>query len=445
MARRTSFPSFSLQRTGGVFLLFLVACNLQGRGDTPVKGEINYPTGLQLSSDGDRLFVVNSNFDRRYRSGSVQAYDLSKLSAALKSKCLAKSPGIECELDGPDVLQSEVLINSLARAVTLSSDGERLLVPTHADGSLSWVETNKGASNSLSCGGSRTCSDAYKTGDDETANGQRMPYDTIGLASVALRELPGGDGEAPPGLDATVAVHRNGEVSLFVDEADGDGARPVLQHVVRISTGALTGIAYDPDSGLFNITTKINTSGSKFLLRVGIEVLTGGGHSLFVAESVVLYGLRAGQDTWGVTFPEAERGGNPWVLAQRPDALLEISMAPDGLTANIQRIVELSAGASRLEVADVTLGGTTRHLAVVSCLSQRKVYIVDTDWGDVVSIIPGFSGPTEMAVDGKRGLLFVADFRSSTVRVVDLNPLENRESARIVGTLGHPQFLEELN
>ena len=59
------------------------------------------------------------------------------------------------------------------------------------------------------------------------------------------------------------------------------------------------------------------------------------------------------------------------------------------------------------------------------------------------------NGPFELAIDSFRKRLYVADFRSSVVRVLDLGPVVaeafgDRTDAPLVGTLGIPKVVQEL-
>ena len=63
------------------------------------------------------------------------------------------------------------------------------------------------------------------------------------------------------------------------------------------------------------------------------------------------------------------------------------------------------------------------------------------------TVIPNFSGPFDVALDSARKLLYVSDFRSSVIRIVDLSPLTDpsaKEGARVIATLGSPRVIQEL-
>jgi hypothetical protein len=75
--------------------------------------------------------------------------------------------------------------------------------------------------------------------------------------------------------------------------------------------------------------------------------------------------------------------------------------------------------------------------------------VLDATTGAVLSIVHNLSGPFEIALDSLRMRLYVADFRSSVVRIIDLSPIvtstdPSTTSARVVATLGSPKLIQEL-
>lgn len=430
MVRPFTHLSHAVWLAGCTALALLAACDLKGVGEPPPRGKLYYPTGMAVTQDGSHLLVANANFNRRYSHGSVQSFDIAAIAKHIDERCSGDAAGIDCELTPSDVLTDEVLIASLARSAALSADGKRLYVPTHANSALAYVDV--GSDGSLDCGGHRTCEDSFRR--------EGLPSDAVALRSVSLPDL----GSSKAG-DAVAIAHRGGQLSLLVHLADSTTA-PELVHVYEGLSTRVTGLDYDADSGLFHVTSEqASTAGLKFLQRVGVDVGDDPSAAYaFGAGTATLRGIAQGQDTWAVRFGASAEADQALVVTQRPDALLQVSFAADGLSANVRNLVEVGGRASRLAVATLQGDGMSRTLAIVSCYGERRIFVVDVDSGEVVSIVPGLSGPFEMAVDNSRGLVFIADFDSSTVRILDLSPILERGSARIVATLGTPQALEEL-
>jgi DNA-binding beta-propeller fold protein YncE len=212
-----------------------------------------------------------------------------------------------------------------------------------------------------------------------------------------------------------------------------------------------TGIARDPVSGLFYVTRVSNG-----LLRVGVAVaedaqaVHGARLALFSAgllpiEGATLSELRAiGFVPPSVEADATQQTGRALLVANVPSALALANISP-GSSGNgrVQRLTEIGSGGSRITVGSI--GG--RSIAAVSCLASREIYVVDLSSMDVRAVIPNLSGPHGLAIDDTRQMLYVTDFRSSVVRIVDLSPLTqagSEESVRIIATLGTPRVVQEL-
>ena len=417
-------------------------CNLEGAGDPPPRGRIFLPTGVAVSADGRFLFVLNSNFNRRYSSGTVQSFNIDKL-----QNCDGDAADLNCQIDPEgEALVDEVRVGSIGRTLVASPNGNRLYLPTHADGALTYVEVD--GEGKLSCGGGTRCSDLYRRGvDGDSAIGFRFPADPVAVWPVPLSTLTCGSGECPDTGEAVVVAHRGGEVSLFVDAPDDDGVlRPYLTHVFYGALSGLTGLTQDPSSGMFLLTSAANDAGSKVLSRLGVYVEADPLQSfLYPASFVPLRGVASGRNTWAVQARDGAAGeGSLLVVSQEPDALLQVDFNSATGQASVARAIEVGPGASRLVQGQLSDGEMTMSVAVISCYADRRMYVVETSRGEVVAILNGFNGPFEAALDQVHNRLYVVDFRASVLRIADLEPVLSREPARIVGTLGTPQPLEEL-
>ncbi|MBK6580959.1 MAG: hypothetical protein IPG17_33360 [Sandaracinaceae bacterium] len=93
-----------------------------------------------------------------------------------------------------------------------------------------------------------------------------------------------------------------------------------------------------------------------------------------------------------------------------------------------------------------------REFAFVSCFDSRDVYVVDLLTREVAAVMRGMSGPFEFEIDAVRERVYVADFRTSVIRVVDLAPMLacldepgmiDRECApELLGLVGRPTTLD---
>lgn len=83
-------PRWSL-RSAALAVLALTGCYDQGGGVEPPLDRIYFPVGLAVSPAASRLYVVNSDFDLQYNSGSLQALDLDRVREIVPKACDADS------------------------------------------------------------------------------------------------------------------------------------------------------------------------------------------------------------------------------------------------------------------------------------------------------------------------------------------------------------------
>jgi hypothetical protein len=77
------------------------ACFSPGEGVEPPRERIYFPVGLTQNTDGTRLFVVNSDFDLQFNAGTLQTYDLPRLSQVVPKVCSSDDDcgeGHRCDL-----------------------------------------------------------------------------------------------------------------------------------------------------------------------------------------------------------------------------------------------------------------------------------------------------------------------------------------------------------
>lgn len=417
-------------------------CTLSPAGIDPVEHAFNFPAEILLSptlaSDNGPafLFVANENFDLRYNGGTVMSFDAMRLAAAVRDTSVCNGSITEpCELNPADYQINEVRTGSFPGGMAISTRGDRLYVPIRTDGNVTYIDVGSDGRLSCTSGGEgvQRCDDAHRRGDETIANqrGEAIPADPGRALVVPLSTL---DSAADPDAgDAVIVTDVSGAMSLFVDERAPNGTTaPQLIDVVYELASGQGGVAYEPTENLF-YTTSTRTNE---ITRVGVA-LDLGAHDLrrsflFKSTSKFLGGLDDGRDTRDIHFDVA--AGRAYILSRRPEALVVVNMNGEPRSANelaVDRIVELATGPSRLTVAEVN----GRRFAFVSCYDARALYVIDLELSQEVGIVRNFSGPFQIAVDGERELLYVADFRASNVRVVDLAPLSSGDPTATVGVV----------
>lgn len=459
-------------------LVALGACNLDNLGDPPLQGDIYLPTGLMVSSQSDTtaprfMYVVNSNFDLRYNRGSVQAYDLDRLDAAL-SACA--TPGVDCDVDAKSVLVDEVLVPSLATSFGISPDRKRMYVATRTDASMSFIDLDENADGDdvLRCDDTdRRCSDDRRRGNDPNDNPRHevLPLEPVGLITLNASDANIDPNVMPEGTLVLVA-HRNGQTSLFYDDGSNQSSSgrygPMLLDVLENLPLEPTGIVFDPTTrfAYLSLYSRTGVTGlSRLLARVGVTLQQDSGSSsptaftssfLYDAGSLVIGGAAPQRDTRAITM-NPTRPGEALVTSVDPSALMFVDVGP---TANgsvpadsvvARRVVDVAAGPTRMTLGE--LGG--RSIVAVSCFDGKALYILDVASGDILAVVHNLDGPFELQIDEVRKRLYLADFRSSTVRVIDLSHIATdgqidadgtpeRTDAPLIGTLGIPKVVQEL-
>jgi hypothetical protein len=437
----------------------MCACNLDNKGQPPLAANIYFPTVLALSTQTDDspprfLYLVNSNFDLRYNGGSVQAFDLAALNTAVDG---CATPGPDCEIDPSSIIADEVYINSQATTLGLSPMHDRMYVATRTDPSVSFIDVDESAAPGdrvFNCDETdHRCSDARKRGDDpnEAPGRLLLPTEPVAMQTVALSSLSAGSSTTPGAGQYVVVAHRSGQASLFYD--DGPSG-PLLIDIVQNLPPELTDFTFDPATRLGYATVYARGAALglvKVLSRFGIapqpDPLAA---YLYDSGALNIDGVSSSRDTRGIAMSQT-LPGVALVVSREPPALLWVDVAGslDGtLPANsapARRIVSLAAGPSRLTLG--TVAGIS--IAAVSCFDSQQVFLLDAVSGRVLTIVHNLNGPFELAIDAARKRLYIADFRLSVVRVLDLSPVVadafgGRTDAPVIGTLGTPKVIQEL-
>jgi hypothetical protein len=465
------------------------------------------------------LFVASSNFDLRYNSSTLQSYDLAVTNAKLDelcndvvvpescrgpvpTACLNDPNSTECQAItepahttcalvprgspqfelptgvlrvcavGPDdahpsdapLLVDEVRIGSFANGMELSPDQRRLYLPVRSDADLTRVDIN--TSGQMDCGGgfgtTDECDDAFRVSDRQVADGRdlSLPADPVAISVGPLSDFPGHTADEGTYI---VMAHRQGQASLFIDPMPADPAVSLLDVLTGFPIGTAT-LVREPDTGLFWGSSA--TSG--VIGRIGValdasftpdEVLET---FLFDGGALVVpnIGSKGAPDFRDVAFDPRPGNRTAYVLSRVPPALVftdrDVDFGPllaPGLLP--ERIVRVGSGPSRIALEEVETSSGPRMLAFVSCFDSRDIHVVDVDLGQLVGVVREMSGPFEIEVDTVRKRLYVIDFRTSVIRIVDLEPMleclggtvagSSQEcSPKLVGLIGVPNAAEDL-
>ncbi len=480
-------------------LLAVLAGACGSDGAPPPPARLYFPIALNVSQDfdgdekGDFLVVANSNFDLRYNSGSLQAYDLEAVNLALDGHCGERDlvDGSECGvidaadprddlsdeiLVQPDLVASEVLVGSFADGLAMapSGAGARIYLPVRSDGDLSYVDMSPTGilfcgdhevdSAALAPGARHQCVDTFRGAEAGASSeeGLLVPPDPVAaLVGPRSSRLPGAEG------NYIVMAHRGGRLSLFTEPTDG--ARPQIIATIDEFPNELVEIAEDPVDGSLWVATAFDP----VVPRVGIALgQTAQDTFLFRASDLRVSGIDTGDtslgDTREVRFDPRPEVRRAYVLSRRPRAVLVVDVDESVGALAVRRQISVGVGPSRMEVThfdDVDgdgdpATGRSFTLAFVTNFDSRDLYVIDLDAEALVGIVRSLGGPFELAVDEARKRVYVGDFRSSVLRVLDLQPMfdcltdEDYEelpeevdiecSPTQLGFVGRPRAVQEL-
>jgi len=443
-----------MRRAFSIAALFASACSFNNPGEAPPRGKIYFPTAIAIADD--HLLVANSNFDIRYNAGSLQAYDLAVLNEQVDA-CLEdpEAAGCDCGTHRPCELpdtesllgeRGEVLIGSYASQIAFSPARARIYVPTRSNGGLTYIEFVDGV---LDCGQEgRRCSASHIAGVDPNEQGVAMPNhpSSIAVGDAASLGLSGGG-------DFVLVGDENGSVSLFTDSEE-TGA-PTLAHV-RSGSAEVTSIATAGSYAYVATDSFLLRNNSSGVRVLGFADLSSQAfRGSYVREDLILSGFAARPPVRSLAFLPGSTTEFVAATTSSPSALVRVDIAAERqrpFEVLTESIVSLGTGPSKVQVGSV--GTDPRVFAFVSCFDSREVMVVDVELGRLVSVIQGATGPFSLALDTPRARLYVGDFRSSTVRIVDLQPLVSRDavtpdtvdqaSPRVIAILGRPSEVQAL-
>lgn len=448
-----------------LFALGLGACAQELEEGEPLPPwRFHFPTGATLTPEHpdvpQRLLVVSSNTDLRYRAGRVHAFDLEALDT-LVDDALASCVGDDCPVaeisDLTPALVGSVEIGNLAGQVAATTlDGEglppiRAFVPVRGSNTVVAVDVD---AEGIRC--SRLDDRCTEEGVIFAREDPFLVTTGLGLVFVGhgtlFRETRAAVGVAPAsaeiwasgsGAMSLVDVGSNGVGGLAVGNCRGEGgeARCTLFANARSFADAQRIFAFDFTRSAFPVSPLFSRN---------------------------LAPAQDGQDSRGLAIsPSAPRA----YLAQRaPDALgiVDVSRMPelpsDGCI--LPEGVELPEDAAcpdlppasdapsfaTLALSPAPQGplftavieregpdGEARDLVVMG--TERSLAFFDADTIALVANVETSRGPSAVAIaareEGVR--LYVPVFERSVVEVVDLPDLFRPESARLVASLGRPR------
>lgn len=408
-----------------------------------------FPTGVvhvdsPASADG-LLYVVSSNFDKRFDFGAILPVNLSKVGLPLLDAGASSSGAtqlVDLHVDPQDVAYIQSFGGTMA-AWTGPDGGTRLFVPSRAEGSLLGVLEAPGVVGDRtpvgcyfpSSGGDNNCISsapslvAYQTSlpDGGTAGIPRAPAPMgVGISTdgdVFITHSTSAD--SPPGTLTNLHTYM---VRLqaadpvvtpdsYVELPGGGGTDSV---VVGSRYAYVTGRYVSPYGYMVRMVDRTDGAVVNPSLEAQYHVLEARGLALNSDETRL------------------------YVAGRTPDTLLVVNIAgatTESPELRVARAVPVPAGANQVAVLSRKALGRG-DLVLVTCSAAGVVAVYDDEVGGLVAQVAGVGQqPFAMAVDarGTSARIYVTNFQDGRVAVLHMPDLQRPEAMQVVALLGHSQ------
>lgn len=381
--------------------------------------------------------------------------DDSELGFEQTGCCLRVGPDRLGRTTLDDARIGERYIDSFATGLAVSPDNRRLYVPISSRSRLVYLDIEP--TGALDCGADQgRCTRGPERGPDDDEPNSNFPGQPSAIAVGRLGDL--GIAEAALGKSAetpiVVTAHEVGGLSLFVESGpigpsgvEPDSA-PVLESVFENRVSAPTSVTIDRANRLIYVTA---AGDNPFVRRFGVRVDRDGRDArepeprelLYQSSSITLSGVAVSDDLRDVATDPEDPTRLFALTRGSPQAVLFLRIDPTfPLEARVTDAVRVGSGPSKLAYAAID----GRPFLFVSAYDARSIFVVDARTRELTTVIRNLSGPYDMAIDSARRLLYVADFRTSVLRVVDLSGLVDRSKPRpgIIATIGAQKFKGSL-
>lgn len=434
--------------------LALAGCAEEKKGITHPTDRLHYPVSLAADPSGDYLYVVSSDFDMRYRTGSVVAIDLER-HALLPETAIGIGP----------------FGGQLALYAT--GDPERRLagyVASRADGALYWFEVSGGTDGTpprLTCRVDATdeadeipeCEDEYivasavrkplqaerdaaaESDDGDPAKSQTM---AIGLDAYGSSVYRGRDGV---GDYLLVTNPRSGQISMFrltagtpMDpdepgapaeapgpsgwEALSRAGQPVLLDELTVGSGAFEA-AVSPD-GFAWATSKFSNAIVPF--RIDEVPDPDGEPRLWPAvrdATAFVISNTAIVDDFSRSLTFSPDGTRAYLAYHNPSSVVVLDTTPEDGGHRNRHLGGIDVGREPSRIVSAPSGPGGSELLYVVCFRDQQIYVVDPALLSVVDIIDLPGGPYDAVVvdapERGRFRLYVTMFEADAVAELELD------------------------
>jgi hypothetical protein len=433
-----------------VFVFFTVfsGCIPDTGGIDPPGDELIFPVGLAMTHNSSFLLAVNSNFDLEYNSGTLvgmeinlldQYMDLASLDPAMLAYDCSDTTVSEVSPDDNYcfvymehlIRETEtVRVGAFASDLIITPSGDHVIIPVRGERAITLVDVDETGPDILSCsqGADLKCDNLHKVTKDNDLTLPIEPYKVSALEYI--EENP--DGAATRTTMGFATHLAGGEVSLFSIstapflEDGGVGKDSLTAELLGVIDGVVegaSGLAVNTEKKHIYVAGRHDPQPHVAVLQVITDSQNGTlttnpwfnqTNSINLTDE--MYG---GTNARGIAV--TSDGHRAFMVTRTPDAMVELDLDNYAMTDTVTVCKEPSV----LELYEDDNGTTDtfddKVYAFVLCFFTGQVYIIDTSVMLTEVRVTG-AGPQAIAFDHKRKLAYIANFRESTVTVIQAVP-----------------------
>jgi DNA-binding beta-propeller fold protein YncE len=381
-----------------VFGLFvsLTGCGEPFEPPLPPRDDLNFPVGLAMHPNGRFLYVVNSDFNARFKSdsgGTISVVDTTTLEIQQEH-----SP----------------FIPSFGGFIALNDDATKAYVTARQGNSLMALDVASGNATAERRGGALFCTDddGEPTSNPGDCRVQRVPDDTEG---TPLATDPFGIDVATirrtnPATGDEVSIDVAGLSYLASDRVSALSFPNQSTSGASLSTGSLLAgsnqVARRPGTLEFYAAGRNTNVVGRFTPFVNVRDAGrfGDVETLIRLGSITVNSNTRSIDARGLAFDEA--GDHLYVATRSPDALYVydvVSADPKSGTGTRHRLdarVPIEDNPSNIAVHQTARG---RRLVYVLSFEDQSIQVVDPESATVVDDVSLDASPYDMVIDTAPG------------------------------------------
>jgi hypothetical protein len=432
-------------RTVVALAFVLAACG--DRRPEAALDELRQPTGLQIGTGGEVLFVTNGNWDQTSKAGAIVTLDLVALDAGLAAPagvgaalhrdrpCRRAEDGvIECDTAALLVGGAAVELGSGVGDIALdrpSGGGglSRLLVTQRVPAAVVWIDVlTEDGEVGLECGQDEGACDIAHTivgapqRADVTLPGDpaRVVVDPLGNrfayvphlleASLSLIAL---DGDFGPELaDVVDDFYREGNTDdLKFAGGFGVAVRPC-------DPSAAPSASRDCTRPVVYSSNRYFPSLRQFAVAPGLDLIvpsneeTVAGLNPEVVESRPYLG--------DLAFEDPDDGDRLVLVQTTPAGLVRVDTSVDPQGDSLDEVLAVAPVCANPNLLAIDRQEGFESIAIVSCFSDGEIAVVGLDTFRLLRTVQLGAGANEMAIDDDRRRVYVANTVEDTISIVSL-------------------------